>query len=82
MKKHKWKILLFLGTIPFLAAILSGFYAAITGFSGLAIMAPPSYGWAAFTEWIILYSFLYWPTYVIGLILIIWSVIRLMDRKT
>lgn len=81
MRKRKWKLLLFLGTTPFLAAILSGFYAAITGFSGLAIMSPASYGWAAFTDWIVLYSFVFWPTYVIGLILILWAVAKLITHK-
>lgn len=82
MKRIKWKILLFVGTLPFLAAVLSGVYAALTGFSGLAITSPPTYGWAAFTEWIILYSFVYWPTYVVGLILMVWAIARLVTSKT
>lgn len=81
MNKRKWKIVLFLGITPFLAAILSGFYAAITGFSGFAIMSPNLYGWAAFTEWIVLYSFIFWPTYVIGLVLILLAVAKLIASE-
>lgn len=81
MKKRKWKILLFVGTTPFLAAVLTGFYAAITGFSGLAIKSPAAYGWAAFTDWVLLYSFVFWPTYVIGLILIFWAIAKLITQE-
>lgn len=81
MKKTKWKILLFVGTIPFLCAFLSGLYAALTGFSGLSISSPPAYGFAAFADWIILYSFVYWPTYLVGLILIVWAASKLITRK-
>lgn len=81
MKNIKWKIMLFVGTLPFLVAIVSGFYAALTGFSGLAIKSPASYGWEAFMEWIILYSFVYWPTYVVGVILMLWAIARLMKSR-
>lgn len=81
MKKTKWKILLFLGTVPFLWAILNGIWAAVNGFSGLAISSPPTYGFAAFADWIILYSFVYWPTYVVGLILILWAAAKLIPDK-
>lgn len=81
MKKNKWKILLFVGTTPFLAAFFSGLYAAITGFSGLSISTPPVYGFAAFADWIILYSFVFWPTYAVGLALIIFSAVKLIKAK-
>lgn len=74
MNKRKWKIVLFLGITPFLAAILSGF-------SGFAIMSPNLYGWAAFKEWIVLYSFIFWPTYVIGLVLILLAVAKLIASE-
>lgn len=79
MKKTKWKILLFVGTTPFLWAFFSGLYAALTGFSGLSLSSPQAYGFAAFADWIILYSFVYWPTYVIGLILIVWAAMKLIS---
>lgn len=75
--KRKWKILLAIGILPFAVALLTGIYNAIVGFSGLAITSPPVYGWAAFVDWMILYSFIYWPTYVLGIVLIVLALIKL-----
>lgn len=81
MKKTKWKILLFVGTLPFLWGLLGGLYAAITGFSGLSISSPPAYGISAFFDWIILYSFVYWPTYLVGLLLIALAAWKLIPSR-
>ena len=75
--KRLWKILLLVGILPFVIALLTGIYNAIVGFLGLTIMGKPQYGWEAFADWVILYSFIYWPTYVIGLVLIVLSVFKL-----
>lgn len=78
--KLLWKILLVVGILPFAVALLTGIYNAIVGFSGLAIMSPPVHGWAAFADWVVLYSFIYWPTYVLGLVLIVVSIFKLKKR--
>lgn len=79
-KKSFWKIVLLIGLVPFAIALGSGLYAAITGFSGLVISGPPAYGVAAFTDWMVLYSYIYWPTYVIGLVLIAVALVQLRKR--
>ena len=58
MKKIEiWKIMLCIGICPFLIPVALGFYK----------MSIESW---AFFDWLVLYSFLYWPTYLIGLVLI------------
>ncbi len=74
MKNLLWKLLFALGTLPFAAVVLSGIVKAVTGFSGLSVDAPPSYGLSAFVAWVVLVSFLYWYWYIIGGTLIIISV--------
>ena len=82
MKKNLlWKILLICGCVPFAAVLISGIYKAITGFSGLAFDAPPAYGLEAFLDWVILVSFLYWPLYLIGGVLIIIPVAVMLAKK-
>ena len=80
MKQTKWKIMLFAGTLPFLWAIVQGLYAAVNGFSGLSITSAPVYGFQAFADYLILYSFVFWPTYLVGLILIGWAVWKLRSK--
>lgn len=65
-----WKLMLAVGLLPFAAVLLSGFHAAVTGFNGMAITSPPQYGLPAFVDWMVLYSFVYWPTYIIGALLL------------
>lgn len=79
-KRGFWKVVLFIGFVPFVIALGSGVYAGFTGYSGLAISSAPAYGLAAFMDWMILYSYLYWPTYVIGLVLIGVSLVQLRKR--
>jgi len=85
MKKKNllWKILLALGFVPFAGVLISGIYKAITGFSGLRMSfdTPPAYGFAAFLDWVILVSFLYWPLYIIGGLLIIVSISVMLIKK-
>lgn len=82
MKKTLWKILLVIGVVPFAIVLLYGIYVAITGFSGVSILGDVNYGFGAFLDWIILYSYVYWSTYVIGLVLIILSVIKLKKSRS
>lgn len=83
MKKKNliWKLLLALGCLPFAFVIASGIYKAITGFSGLAFNSPPAYGFTAFADWVILVSFLYWPLYIVGGLLIILSISVMLIKK-
>lgn len=70
-KKRVWKILLFLGTAPFLFALGFCFVSSLLDSGG------PLFGRMSFWDYLIFYSFLYWYTYVIGIILIVLSVIRM-----
>ena len=59
MKQSRiWKILLGIGICPFLLPFAAYLYELLIASS-----------WTL-TDWLIMYSFVYWPTYVIGLILI------------
>ena len=70
MKKTMfWKIILFAGMAPFLALVLLGIYT-------MSVEA----GWT-WADWLILYSFVYWPTYIIGLALILFSVNKLKHKE-
>ena len=62
-KKAIWKFLLFLGLCPFAAPFLWWLY---------QLLVDP---WPLF-DWLVLYSFLYWPTYVIGLALIVLALFK------
>lgn len=81
-KKLIWKILLVVGIIPFVVALGAGIYHSITGFSGICILdCKYYYGFQAFKDSIVLYSFIFWPTYIIGAILIILSMFKLRKKE-
>ena len=61
MKKYS-KILFILGLIPFIIPTLLSIY---------TISVQSDFN---FFEYIFLYSFLYWPTYILGIVLIIISI--------
>ena len=63
--KRLWCFLLVIGIIPFVAP-----------FGGFVYEMINSSSWTL-DDWLVLYSFIYWPTYIIGLILIVISVIKL-----
>ena len=63
-KEFLW-VLLIVGIVPFAAPFIGFVYEMINSSS-----------WS-FADWLVLYSFVYWPTYVVGLILIIISVCKL-----
>ena len=74
MKRGKWKwiILLVLGSIPFLVALGFCFVSSLLDGGGLLKMS--------FVDYLLGYSFLYWPTYVIGIILIAIYVGKLKNK--
>lgn len=65
MKKIiSWKIILFLGICPFAVPVVLGPYR-------MTIET-----WTLM-DWLVLYSFVYWPTYIIGLVLMAAAVYKL-----
>lgn len=82
-KKIIWKILLGLGCISFVVVLICGLVAAIGGFSGVCwwMCENYDYGFSAFVDSIILYSYIFWPTYIIGFFLIILSIFKLKKNK-
>ena len=64
--KRLWWLLLVVGLIPFAAP-----------FIGFAYEILNSSSWSL-VDWLVLYSFAYWPTYIVGLALIAISVYKLM----
>jgi hypothetical protein len=81
IKKSLWLIPLVLGLLPFLWALIGGLYAAINGFSGLAVLGTPYYGWSAFVDWVFLFSFVAWWSYLIGGGLIVLAVCMLRRKS-
>ena len=77
-KKILWKILLLIGLIPFISILIYGIYVSITGFSLLCILnCAKEYGFIAFRDSIISISYIIWPIYIIGLLLITLSIFKL-----
>ena len=70
MNKKIWWPLLVLGIVPFLIPFF-GFGYEMLNASNWTLL-----------DYCFLYSFLYWPTYLVGLILIILAVCKLRGRKS
>ena len=66
-KKLMWKIVLFVGLCPFIAPFFYYF---------LQILVHERYSWSL-AEMLIVWSFLYWPTYLSGLVLTVVSIFKL-----
>ncbi|WP_251316083.1 hypothetical protein [Flintibacter muris] len=65
--KHKqwlWTILLFLGSAPFVFAFGFCFVTSLLDFSGVGFHK------TSFLDYLLMWSFLYWPAYVVGTALI------------
>lgn len=62
-KNTTWKYLLLTGSLPFMIPILSGLYK----------MTIESW---TLLDWLILYSYIFWPTYLIGFLLIVIGIIQ------
>ena len=68
MKKNTtWKISLLLGICPFAVPVVLGLYR-------MTIET-----WTLM-DWLVLYSFIYWPTYIIGLVLIAVALALLLKK--
>ena len=67
MKKLLWKLLFLAGLVPFILPIVIGLYTMTIE------------SWELF-DWIVLYSFVYWPTYWAGLIVIVISLIGIFKK--
>lgn len=81
-KKIIYIILLIIGIIPFAIPLIGGLYDSINGFGGLCFFhCEKDYGFKAFIGSIYLYSYICWPTYIIGIILIFLSTIKLKSKK-
>lgn len=65
-----WMLLRLLGLVPFLFAFGFCFVTSLLDLGGEAFHK------TLFLDYLLMWSFLYWPTYVIGLILIVLSVIK------
>lgn len=63
-----WKVLLVLGIFPFVLPFVLGVYR----------MSIESW---TMIDWLVLYSFIYWPTYIVGIVLIIVSLKKLLKQK-
>jgi hypothetical protein len=70
MKKELWWTLLVLGIVPFLIP-----------FFGFGYEMLNASNWTML-DYLVLYSFLYWPTYLVGLILVVLSVFKLRRQKS
>lgn len=69
-KKFIWKLLLVIGLCPFIAPF---FYYFLLHFTH------NDYSWIL-TDMLIVWSFLYWPTYLIGLVLLAISINKLKNK--
>ena len=66
MKNKKlWWFLLIIGIIPFVIPFIGYVYEMLNSSSWTLV------------DWLVLYSFVCWPTYIVGLILIILSAYKL-----
>ena len=80
--KRLYKVLLGIGIIPFALLFVTSIFNAIFGFSGLCIgMCDLYFGFSAFIDTIVLFSFVFWPIEIISLILIIVSIVKLKKLK-
>ena len=67
IKHHLWKLLFLIGVLPFIFPIVLGLYTMTIE------------SWELF-DWLVLYSFVYWPTYLAGLIVIVISLIGIFKK--
>ena len=65
---HLWIFLFLTGLLPFIFPIVLGLY---------TMTIEP---WILF-DWLVLYSFVYWPTYLLGLIVIMISLIGIFKKE-
>ena len=68
MKKFLWKVIFLAGLLPFIFPIVLGLYTMTIE------------SWILF-DWLVLYSFVYWPTYLLGLIVIVISLVGIFKKE-
>lgn len=68
MKRYIWKVLIAVGILPLVLPFILGVYHASIE------------SWTI-GGWVILYSYVYWPTYVLGLLLIVVGVVKLKKKN-
>lgn len=68
MKKYIWKLLIAVGVIPLILPFILGVYHVNLE------------SWRM-GDWLILYSYVYWPTYVLGVVLIVAGMVWGKRRK-
>ena len=69
-KKIIWRVLLIVGIIPFVIPFINFLYEMTVSSS-----------WTL-GDWLLLYSFVYWPTYIVGLILLALSIYKLRKLES
>ena len=65
---HLWIFLFLTGLLPFIFPIVLGLYTMTIE------------SWILF-DWLVLYSFVYWPTYLLGLIVIVISLVGIFKKE-
>jgi len=78
MKRKIWIFMLILGIIPFIIPLIYGIYSFIFG---VTFFFDTTSGFEGLFNSILMWSFVYWPTYIIGAILIIISAIKIKRSK-
>ena len=63
-----WKVLLIIGISPFIFPFVLGIYR----------MSIESW---TMVDWLVMYSFIYWPTYVVGIVLVAISLKKIVRQK-
>ena len=63
--KRFWWVLFVIGMVPFVAPFIGFVYEMINSSSWTLV------------DWLLLYSFVYWPTYIVGIILMVISAYKL-----
>lgn len=72
--KKKWYLLFITGCLPYVIAVIYGLISMTTGFT---FFNSTSTGLQAFIDSTVIFSYLFWPLYIIGLAFIIISTFRL-----
>jgi len=75
---RKYKILRFLGCLPFIGIL---FFAIFSAIYGLTFLYSTSYGFDAFFGTLLLSSLFLWPLYIIGIFFIIISSLKIRKIK-
>ena len=75
-QKKMWKIFIVISCIPFVITLLYALNSSINGFSGI-YLCTNCYGFKAFIDSIIFIASIFFPTYIMGIILIVISIMKL-----